>query len=42
MIYYLIHNKKKVYFSFDLEGFMEAQAYVRNHGLKKRKLYVEQ
>lgn len=41
MKYYLIHNHKKIYFSFDLEGFKAAQLYIEVNGLKKRKLYVE-
>lgn len=40
MKYYIWHNGKCVYFSFDLEGFKEAQAYCANHKLGKRKLYV--
>lgn len=41
MRYYLKHNNKKVYFSFDLQGFKEAQMYVEKYGLGKRKLYIE-
>ena len=39
--YYLYHNGKKIYFDFNLTGFKEAQAYVENNNLGKRKLYVE-
>lgn len=42
MRYYLYHNRKKVYFEFSLAGFKEAQAYVMNNHLEKRKLYVEE
>lgn len=39
--YYLIHNGKRVYFSFDMSGFKEAQAYCAKHKLgKKKKLFV--
>ena len=41
MRYYLLHNGKRIYFEFSLQGFKEAQAYVENHKLGKRKLYVE-
>ena len=41
MRYYIWHNGNKVYFEFSLEGFKQAQAYVENYGLGKRKLYVE-
>ena len=38
--YYLIHNGHRVYFSFDLSGFKEAQAYCKKHKLGKKKLFV--
>jgi len=41
MEYYMIVKKQKIYFSFDLSGFRAAQKYLLDHGLKKRKLYVE-
>lgn len=42
MKYYLMHKGKKVYFSFDLQGFKEAILYVEKYSLGKRRLYVEE
>lgn len=39
--YYMIIKKQRVYFSFNLEGFRLAQKYLLDHGLKRRKLYIE-
>lgn len=41
MRYYMIVKKNKVYFEFSLSGFREAQQYLLENGLKKRKLHVE-
>ena len=41
MRYYMIVKGEKLYFSFDLVGFREAQKYLLDNGLKKRKLYVD-
>lgn len=39
--YYVIHKKKKYYFSFCLGGFKEAQAFIEKCGYKKRTIHVE-
>jgi hypothetical protein len=41
MRYYMIVNKEKIYFEFSLVGFRAAQKYLLDHGIKKRKLYIE-
>ena len=41
MRYYIIVNKQRIYFTFNLEGFRQAQKYLLDNGLKKRKLYVD-
>jgi hypothetical protein len=41
MRYYIIVKKEKIYFEFNLSGFRNAQKYLLDNGLKKRKLYVE-
>lgn len=39
--YYVLHNKVKHYFPFNLYGFREAQAFIENCGYKKRTIHVE-
>jgi hypothetical protein len=38
----MIINKERIYLEFNLCGFREAQKYLLEHGIKKRKLHVEQ
>lgn len=40
-MYYILHNGKKIYFEYNLEGFKQIQAYVQNNNISKRTIYVE-
>ena len=40
MKYYMVVNRQKIFFPFNLEGFRMAQLYLLEHGLKSRKLHI--